>query len=884
MKRLILPVCVSALAAFLAIILFQLAPPVKAATIFSDDFESGSSQWTVQSGTWSIIADGSNVYNQTNTNITARSTAGSPAWTDYTIQARVKLVSGTYAMLMARYQDSDNYYFMTLRSSGTVEIKRMLGGSSGSALQTQSGVLSPAMGTWYTATLKVEGDSLQGYINGNLVLDVNDSTFASGLIGLGTSSGAAEFDDVIVSDSTPASYELSVSRTGTGSGAVTSDPAGIDCGITCTASFDSSTVVTLTAAPAISSTFAGWIGVGCGEVDTCAITMDASKAITAVFSSNTEPMLFVTKTGSGEGTVSSTPAGIDCGDTCAAGFDASTAVTLTATPAGGSIFSGWSGEGCSGTGLCPVTMDGIKRITATFTYIAYPLTVTKVGNGTGLVTSTPAGIDCGTNCTADFTSGTAVTLTATAGTLSTFAGWSGEGCSGTSPCVVMMDAARSVTATFSTYRAHLPLVLGEGDAPPPSGDEIYVAPDGSESAPGTISQPTTLPAAITRVEAGGTITMRGGTYVYATPVVIERGNDGAAGARKQLFAYPGETPILNFGAMAENSANRGLTVNGFYWHVKGLTVEYAGDNGIFIGGSYNIIERCITRYNRDTGLQLSRYSSSALQSEWPAYNLILSCESHDNMDSDGEDADGFAAKLTSGEGNVFRYCVSHNNIDDGWDMYTKSETGPIGAVTIEHCISYENGTLSDGTTHGNGDKNGYKLGGEDIPVDHVFRYNLAYDNGKHGITWNRNPGDMEVTGNVSIDSAERNFNFDGGSSTFSDNVSCRGSSGTNDRIIGTDLGTNCWWTDGANTCGASTCDPYSGELSWWFNPDGSLEYEFLQPDQGADLNCGDAKPASARDAQKRTWQALPVIGLVTVGGLPGLVLARKKMARRRRDL
>ena len=175
---------------------------------------------------------------------------------------------------------------------------------------------------------------------------------------------------------------------------------------------------------------------------------------------------------------------------------------------------------------------------------------------------------------------------------------------------------------------------------------------------------------------------------------------------------------------------------------------------------------------------------------------------------------------------MFRHCVSHNNIDDGWDMYTKSETGPIGAVTIEHCISYENGTLSNGTTHGSGDRNGYKLGGEDIPVDHVFRYNLSYNNGKHGITWNRNPGNMEVTGNVSIDSTERNFNFDGSSSTFSNNVSCRGSSGTNDRIIGTDLGTNCWWTDGSNTCGVSACDPYSGELSWWFNPNGSLEYEF----------------------------------------------------------
>ncbi|MBY8851417.1 right-handed parallel beta-helix repeat-containing protein, partial [Saccharothrix sp. MB29] len=273
-----------------------------------------------------------------------------------------------------------------------------------------------------------------------------------------------------------------------------------------------------------------------------------------------------------------------------------------------------------------------------------------------------------------------------------------------------------------------------------------------------------MTSAIARITPGGTIHLRGGTYRFAQTVTIPQGNNGTSGNRTDLFAYPGETPVLNFSAQAEDPANRGLAVNGDYWHVRGVVVERAGDNGIFVGGSNNIFERTVTRFNRDTGLQLSRMLSTTPKERWPANNLILSAESHDNADSDGEDADGFAAKLTSGPGNVFRYAVAHNNIDDGWDLFTKTDTGPIGAVTIEDSLAYGNGTLSDGSQAGNGDRNGYKLGGEDIGVNHVIRRNIAYDNGKHGFTYNRNLGTMTVSDNVSVDNTERNFNFDGGSS------------------------------------------------------------------------------------------------------------------------
>jgi hypothetical protein len=358
--------------------------------------------------------------------------------------------------------------------------------------------------------------------------------------------------------------------------------------------------------------------------------------------------------------------------------------------------------------------------------------------------------------------------------------------------------------------------------PPPSSSALYVSPSGTDGAAGTITAPTTLTSAISRISAGGTIYLRGGTYAYSSTVTIPAGNNGTSSARTTISAYPGETPVLNFAAQTESSTNRGIQLNANYWKLYGLVVERAGDNGIFVGGSNNVVERTVTRFNRDTGLQLGRIASTTPSSAWPANNLILSAESHDNADSDGEDADGFAAKLTTGTGNVFRYAVSHNNIDDGWDLYTKTDTGAIGPVTVEYSLSYDNGTLSDGSQAGNGDRNGYKLGGDDIAVNHVVQHSIAYANGKHGFTWNSNPGKLTVSNNVSIDNTERNFNFDGGTSVFRNNTSCRFSSGTNDRIIGDSDSSNQFWS-GTN---GSRCSAYSGALGWSFASNGSLVVTF----------------------------------------------------------
>jgi hypothetical protein len=159
-----------------------------------------------------------------------------------------------------------------------------------------------------------------------------------------------------------------------------------------------------------------------------------------------EHILTVTKAGGGTGTVTSVPAGINCGVTCQSDFANGSTVTLTAAAAPGSVFTGWSGGGCSGTGTCVVKLSANTPVTATF-QANQTLTVATSGNGHGTVTSAPAGITCGATCSSDYAYGTSVTLSATPSSKSMFAGWSGD-CSGKGSCTVIMSAHHSAVAAF----------------------------------------------------------------------------------------------------------------------------------------------------------------------------------------------------------------------------------------------------------------------------------------------------------------------------------------------------------------------------------------------------------------------------------------------------
>ncbi len=266
------------------------------------------------------------------------------------------------------------------------------------------------------------------------------------------------------------SFALTVTTAGTGSGTVTSGSGGIVCGTggtSCSASYTTGTVVTLTAASTSGSgsTFSGWSGACSGTASTCAVTMTQARSVTATFTSTcASPTLTVTKSGTGTGTVSSgTSGGIQCGSVCSMSLSCGAIVTLTATPNAGSTFSGWSG-GCSGTApTCQAAVGSSSAtVNAVFTLgTSYTLSITRAGTGSGTVTSSSGGIDCGTTCSASFASGTAVTLTATPGAAYQFSGWSGA-CTGTGACIVTMTAARSVTATFGSCASGTLTVMKSG--------------------------------------------------------------------------------------------------------------------------------------------------------------------------------------------------------------------------------------------------------------------------------------------------------------------------------------------------------------------------------------------------------------------------------------
>jgi len=238
---------------------------------------------------------------------------------------------------------------------------------------------------------------------------------------------------------------------------------------------------------------------------------------TQTFTTSSAPTfaLTVNKNGTGSGTVTSSPTGINCGATCSASFAQGTTVTLTAAPASGSVFAGWSGA-CTGTGTCTVTMNAAQSVTATFNTApasTFNLTVNKSGTGSGTITSNPTGINCGTTCSAAFNAGTVVTLSAAAASGSTFAGWSGGGCSGTGTCTLTMNAAQNVTAAFNTAQSFGTLNLQVTGLP--SGNSATLTITGSD---GFNQQRTILTG--TGQSLSDVVT---GTYTVTAPSVVVNG-------------------------------------------------------------------------------------------------------------------------------------------------------------------------------------------------------------------------------------------------------------------------------------------------------------------------------------------------------------------------
>jgi hypothetical protein len=268
------------------------------------------------------------------------------------------------------------------------------------------------------------------------------------------------------------------------------------------------------------------------------------------------------------------------------------------------------------------------------------------------------------------------------------------------------------------------------------GDTLYVSTTGSPFGKGTKESPLDLSTALYFVRPGQTIVLAGGVYYPASTITIERGNNGTNRLYKRLQSINGERAIIDFSM--SNAKSAGVVLSGDYWIIENIDIRKTpGDvKGLQVAGNNNIIRFVKTYQCGDTGLQISGFSTEK-SDKWPKQNQVISCESYDNKDPAANNADGFAAKLTVGQGNIFKYCIAHHNIDDGWDLFSKIETGPISPVVIEDCVAYKNGSLSDGS--GNGDGNGFKMGGDGIAVPHIIRNSIAYCNGTSGITSNSNP-------------------------------------------------------------------------------------------------------------------------------------------------
>ncbi|MBN1889590.1 MAG: hypothetical protein JW850_16460 [Thermoflexales bacterium] len=272
----------------------QAAPLFK----FTDDFESGADKWTpLENTSVGIAADGANhVYTMTNyPGSTARSIVSNTeafGWTDYKITARVQLVTGTASdtavVLLGRFQDARNYYFMTVRANGQVQIRRYYNGSSsGRTLGSASDLIT--VGTWYTAEFELYGNTLRALIDGTPVItatDTSDEAFSAGTVGLSVIRAQGLFDDVVVTNGMP----LNVTKSGDGDGTVTSIPEGIDCGVTCTADFVVGSIVTLTAQPAATSTIGTWDCPAPGTLIapyTCLVRMDQPQSVGVTFEAAT---------------------------------------------------------------------------------------------------------------------------------------------------------------------------------------------------------------------------------------------------------------------------------------------------------------------------------------------------------------------------------------------------------------------------------------------------------------------------------------------------------------------------------------------------------------------------------------------------------------------
>ena len=287
-------------------------------------------------------------------------------------------------------------------------------------------------------------------------------------------------------------------------------------------------------------------------------------------------------------------------------------------------------------------------------------------------------------------------------------------------------------------------------------DIIHCSPEGNdETADGSEAKPFySLQKAVDLAGPGDTIYMAAGRYQYDARININHG--GTQEKPIALFARNGRA-VLDFSSMPyhkhSDNPQQGIRLCGSYWHLYRIDICNASDNGLLIernkptGGSSadimnateqahdNIIEQCNFYKNGDTGLQMKNLAS---------FNYVINCDSYLNCDEEQGDADGFAPKISVGDGNYFYGCRAWLNSDDGWDVFFKKDGGFPDNVSIimESCIAYKNGFLDENTVAPSGNGNGFKMGSDQGAMNVYLNRCLAVCNKAKGFDQNHNAGDI----------------------------------------------------------------------------------------------------------------------------------------------
>lgn len=295
---------------------------------------------------------------------------------------------------------------------------------------------------------------------------------------------------------------------------------------------------------------------------------------------------------------------------------------------------------------------------------------------------------------------------------------------------------------------------------------LYASAHGNAQGKGTKNSPLDVATALKLVKDGGVVYLLDGQYDLTTL------DSQCSGSPAGLKTLQGSNKVIFHGL---NVAASYLKLIGFNVTTKPLNVS----------GSYNHLSFINAYACDDTGIWVASPKEVG-RALWASHNLIEDCTSHENQDPGNINADGFAVKMRVGDGNRIVRALSWGNADDGYDLFNKIEDGPNGAVKIEDSVAMFN------------NNNGFKLGGEGLPVAHSIDGSIAYRNGMDGFTDNFNPGAIAVSNNVSIDNQRFNYIFRHGpfvkspqeQGHFTNNLSLRSTDGIYGDVVNGNIENN----------------------------------------------------------------------------------------------